>query len=192
MTVFLLRHGQTAKNQKNLLQGRSDQPLNETGRAQAASLGTWRKAQGLAFDRIYSSPLQRAVETARLAAGADVPLVLDERLLEMDYGPYEGASLDPIPAELAAFFQDFVHNPAPAGMEPLSQVASRMGAFLRSLEGQSGTLLVSTHAIALKGALEFLDPDSQGSWWGRYVGNCALFSACFEDGAWTKPVCLRA
>lgn len=175
--LYIIRHGQTQQNKANLLQGRSDFPLNETGIEQARAAGEKLRELGVRFDRVYSSPLQRALQTARLVAGEDVPVFEDERLIEMDYGPYEGMDLKHPAPEVLTFFSDFVHNSAPPGMEPLSQVVSRLGALLEELgeEAERRTILLSTHAIAMKGALEYLDPASGGGWWSRYVGNCALF-----------------
>ena len=61
------------------------------------------------------SPLLRVVQTAQIIA-PDTPITTDERLLEMDYGLYEGANLENPPPELTVFFKDFVHNPAPSGI----------------------------------------------------------------------------
>ena len=103
--------------------------------------------------------------------------MVEERLIEMDYGPYEGLDLRRLPPEVLTFFRDFVHNPAPEGMEQLPAVVSRVGEFLEEIKDLSGNILISTHAIALKGALEHLTPESGGSWWSRNIGNCAVFAA---------------
>lgn len=191
--LYLIRHGQTAQNHAQLLQGRSDFSLNDTGLAQAAELGRWFGEQGIRFDAVYSSPLCRAVETARQIVGPAFPIALDERLIEMDYGPYEGADLASPAPELLAFFHDFVHTPAPAGMEPLSAVTARCGRFLEEhkAEAAEGNLLLSTHAIALKGALEYLTPDSRGAYWSRYIGNCAVFCTDVVGGRYRVPTELR-
>jgi len=145
--IYLIRHGQTAQNHAQLLQGRSDFPLNDTGLAQAAELGCWFREQGIRFDAVYSSPLCRAVETARQIVGPAFPIALDARLIEMDYGPYEGAGLRELPPEVLRFFQDFVHNPAPAGMEQLSSVVD--GLAPRSLAEQLIRLAVFPFSAAL-------------------------------------------
>lgn len=90
MTLAFIRHGQTDWNKEGRLQGSSDIPLNDTGRAQArdavAMLEEW------TWDAVVSSPLSRARETARIVAdGLGLPLgpAYDE-LVERDYGPLEG------------------------------------------------------------------------------------------------------
>ena len=99
----------------------------------------------------------------------------------MDYGPYEGADLKNPPQEIITFFSDFVHNPAPEGMESLSAVVERVGEFLEEIRDLEGDILISTHAIAMKGILEYLTPGSKGSYWSKYIGNCAVYVA--EHGA---------
>ena len=132
--IFIIRHGQTELNSRMLLQGRSDHPLNETGRQQASEAGRLLRREGIVFARVYSSPLIRAVQTAELVApGAEI--ITDERLLEMDYGPYEGTDLTHPPEEVLTFFRDFIHNPAPEGMEPLAHVVERAADFMKDLEG---------------------------------------------------------
>ena len=66
--IFIIRHGQTELNSRMLLQGRSDHPLNETGRQQASEAGRLLRREGIVFTRVYSSPLIRAVQTAELVA----------------------------------------------------------------------------------------------------------------------------
>ncbi len=188
--VYIIRHGQTRQNREKRLQGRSDLPLDETGVEQAQLLGEQLRSQGIVFDRVISSPLLRAVQTARLAAGENVQIETDERLIEMDYGPYEGMDLTRPAPEVLTFFRDFVHNPAPQGMEPLSHVRERLGSLLEELRGETvgRTILLSTHAIALKGALEYLDPASGGAWWSRNIGNCAVFRTEAGPEGYAVPV----
>ena len=187
--IYLVRHGQTLQNRAGLLQGRSDFPLNEMGREQARRVGAFFREQGVRFDAVYTSPLRRAVQTAALIAGETVPLRVDERLVEMDYGPYEGMDLRAPAPEVLAFFRDFVNVPAPAGMEKLSAVTARLGAFLEQLrpEAEERDILVSTHAIALKGALEYLTPASRGSYWAKNIGNCAVYRTAPTAGGYRVP-----
>lgn len=181
--IYVIRHGQTELNSAHALQGRSDHPLNETGIEQARAAGQSLCERGISFVQVWSSPLQRAVQTAELVAPG-VPVAADDRLIEMDYGPYEGADLRNPAPELLIFFSDFVHNPAPEGMEPLSQVVARTGRFVEQIKGvaQEHDVLVSTHAIAMKGILEYLTPASHGSYWSKYIGNCAVYVADVCDG----------
>lgn len=151
--IYIIRHGQTELNNAHILQGRSDCPLNENGIVQAREAGQWLMEQGIVFSYVYSSPLKRAIRTAELIA-----------------------------PEITTFFSDFINNPAPEGMEPLSKVVQRTGAFLEDIKDLPGNILISTHAIAMKGILEYLTPDSNGSYWSKYIGNCAIYAASNADG----------
>ena len=209
--LYIIRHGQTSNNKKKLLQGRSNNPLNEDGRTQSEEAGRKLRSLGIRPLRIYSSPLIRAIETAKLAAdvisGRDVSaahdapecrdgvgIAIDDRLIEMDYGPYEGMDLtDPAP-EVIAFFQDFAGTPAPEGMEQLREVVSRVGEFLEEIreEAARGDVIISTHAIAMKGALEYLTPDSNGSYWSKYIGNCEIYAAEASEDGYGIPYSINA
>ncbi|MBQ6260780.1 MAG: histidine phosphatase family protein [Firmicutes bacterium] len=177
--IYIVRHGKTELNRANVLQGRSDHPLNEEGIKQAEEASE--RFRSVRFDHVFTSPLIRAVQTAEIVAPYARPSV-DERLIEMDYGPYEGTDLNSLPPEILTFFSDFVHNPAPEGMEQLSSVTARAGSFIEDIRGLEGDILVSTHAIAMKGILEYLTPESNGSYWSKYIGNCAVYAAENDGG----------
>ena len=184
--IYIIRHGQTELNNKKALQGRSDHPLNDTGIAQAQEAAAM--LQGVKFDAVYSSPLIRAVQTAKILAPELEPII-DERLIEMDYGPYEGMDLQNLAPEVITFFSDFIHNPAPDGMEQLSSVVERAGLFIQEHGRTDGNILISTHAIAMKGILEYLTPESRGGYWNKYVGNCEVYiTEYLPDGTWTVPI----
>jgi len=85
----MVRHGETDWNRENRFQGHADTTLNDVGRAQAAELA--RALDAEEFNAVYSSPLQRAAETARIVAsnlGLDVRL--DKALMEVDVGTWSG------------------------------------------------------------------------------------------------------
>ncbi len=176
-------------NYAKKLQGRSDIALNETGVRQAEMTAKKLKEKGIEFDHVFSSPLGRAKETAALISGKPAEIQIDDRLTEMDYGPYEGMDLTAPDEKIRTFFSDFVHNPAPEGMESLQSVTERLGNFLEEIKEEKlfGNILISTHAIAMKGALEYLTPDSGGSYWSKYIGNCAVYMCEIRDGSFTVP-----
>jgi broad specificity phosphatase PhoE len=184
--IYIVRHGQTNMNKAHVMQGRSEHPLNGEGERQAMEAGRKLKERGISFSRVYSSPLGRAVATARIISGAE-DIKTDERLIEMDYGPYEGSDLRSPPPEIIAFFRDFANHPAPKGMEQLSEVVARAGAFLEEIKTVPGDILISTHAIAMKGLLEYLTPESHGSYWSKYIGNCAVYTVKNADGRLDVP-----
>lgn len=89
MKLYCARHGKTDWNGLDRVQGRTDNPLNEEGLIQAEKLGE--TCRGLGIDLIISSPMIRAYTTAEaVAKTTGAPIIVDERLIEQDYGIYEG------------------------------------------------------------------------------------------------------
>ncbi|WP_022880718.1 histidine phosphatase family protein [Gryllotalpicola ginsengisoli] len=101
-SISLVRHGQTDWNRDKRIQGRSDIPLNDTGRAQARETG--RALKGRRFDGVYASPLRRAFETAQIIAGElGMPEPVPVRgLEERSYGLAEGLTGPEIEASWGA------------------------------------------------------------------------------------------
>ena len=76
--IYVVRHGQTDWNLEGRFQGRIDIPLNEKGKSQAKK--TKEKLEGIKFDKVFSSPLKRALETAKIIT--DEPIDIDDRIIE--------------------------------------------------------------------------------------------------------------
>ena len=149
--VLLIRHGVTSWNQARRIQGRSDLPLTEEAR-------TWlhgrRLPPGFEGCRWQSSPLVRAVETARLL-GAEA-LVPDPRLTESDWGEWEGLTL----AEMRARDpQGFAENESrgldfrPPGGESPREVAARLAGWFDEVATGEGCVVAVSHKGVIRAAL---------------------------------------
>ena len=91
--VYLVRHGRTALNAASLLRGRLDPPLDDVGEQEAARAGAALAAVGLMT--VATSPLQRAHQTAAaIARATGVPLEVDDRLVDRDYGEWAGTAAE--------------------------------------------------------------------------------------------------
>lgn len=89
--IYIARHGLTDWNLVPKVQGMTDIPLNEGGIKQAYGLAQVIQNSGIKFDLIYHSPLQRAAETARIVSEEiGVPLQVEPRLIEQNFGKWEG------------------------------------------------------------------------------------------------------
>jgi broad specificity phosphatase PhoE len=125
--VTLVRHGQTERSAKGTYSGQLDVPLTPTGEEQARRAA--RRLAGAGVDAVVTSPLVRARATAQAIAGAaGVPLTVDERLVEVDYGPFEGLDRDGARARFGEAFEAWRADPfgAPVpGMEPLPRALER-------------------------------------------------------------------
>lgn len=133
LTILLTRHGQTEHwDPERYLGQRLPVNLTDRGRADARALG--QRLGTVPIDRVISSPLPRAHETARLIVG-ERPLALetDERLLEFDYGSWEGMSTPDIKQKLPTEYALYEANPAiyhVGGAENGLQAAARVGALI--------------------------------------------------------------
>ena len=147
--LLLVRHGRTALNAAGLLQGRVDPPLDARGRSQAEALAAVPALRSAS--RVVCSPLLRARDTA---ARFGLPVTIDDRWIELDYGAWDGRPLDGIPAEEWARWRD---DPdwSPPGGESLLSVGTRVRAALADLaaEAVEGDVAVVTHVSPIKAAL---------------------------------------
>ena len=149
MTLILIRHGQTAFNIQRRFLGRTDLPLDDVGLSQAARLGD--HLRNLHWDRLYSSPLLRARQTAE-AIG--VP-TLCAGLTEMDMGDLEGLSREEMEARYPGLLSQWFEEPTrfrPPGGETLAEAQERAWAALQPLRGE-GVRVVVTHQLVLAGIL---------------------------------------
>lgn len=95
MSVYVVWHGQTDWNVQKKVQGRVDTILNETGKRQAEELKESLKE--MTFDKVISSPLRRAKETAEILGFQ--PVIIEERMTERDFGEFEGLSIKDFDAD---------------------------------------------------------------------------------------------
>lgn len=73
-------------------------------------------------------------------------------------------------------------------MESLDHVIARVGEFLEEVkELNSENILLTTHAIALKGGLEYLNPAAKGAWWSTFISTCAIFSTEWDGEKFSLP-----
>lgn len=115
--IFLIRHGETVWSLSGQHTSRTDLPLTDDGRRRAAAVGA--KLAGQDFALVLSSPMRRAVETARLA-GYDA--AIDPNLHEWDYGAYEGLTSDEIHKTSPGWT---IWTGTPPGGESADQVGAR-------------------------------------------------------------------
>jgi broad specificity phosphatase PhoE len=148
--LSFVRHGQTELNRGGRLQGRIDAPLSPLGTAQAAALG--HGFASLPVTRVLSSPLQRARDTAeQIARAHGLAVDVDERLIELDYGAWDGLALaDVSPDDWARWRTD--PEFAPPGGERLSDVAARVAAFCADVLSDDLVVAVS-HVSPIKAAV---------------------------------------
>ncbi len=148
MKILVIRHAATDSRPSAGPIGRADVPI--VGRHEDVARGVLAALAGMPVTTVWSSPLSRCAATARLVAAArGVRHVLDERLLEIDYGAWEGHSWPDIArtdaAAYTAWLQDWEHTGPPAG-ESARAVALRAAAWLAGLTPEGAPHLLVGHA----------------------------------------------
>lgn len=151
MKLIIIRHGETTWNHQHRIQGRADIPLSQLGKKQAKLLGN--RFSKTTIDAIYSSRLQRSINTAKAVANhhPHIAFIQDKRLNEMDWGTWEGLNFQEIekkfPKEFAARQIDKYNVAPPNGESPI-HLKKRITPFLKKLisrhKGQ--TVLIVGHA----------------------------------------------
>lgn len=133
--LYITRHGKTSWNIMNKLQGRTDIPLSEEGRQMAIAASE--EYKDVNIDVCFSSPLLRARETAELMlAGRNIPIIFDDRLMEMSFGDYEGIenSFDDPDCPINVIFKEPQnYTESIGGSETFEELFARTGQFLEEL-----------------------------------------------------------
>ena len=162
-------HSTSEDNERGVATGWAHGRLSAVGREQAGELGTRRRDDGI--DAVFSSDLRRAVQTAEIAfAGSSVPVLLDWRLRECDYGLETQA---PVRRHHAERCQHVV-VPYPNG-ESWAQAVDRVGRFLADLPLRwSGSRVLLIGHVATRWALDHL------------LNGVALTDLCAADFAWQE------
>jgi broad specificity phosphatase PhoE len=163
--LLLVRHGETTANRRGHLLGRADPELSPRGQEQARALAGWLPNA----DLVVTSPLRRARQTAELLS-PDV--VVDERWVELDYGPYDDGPPSALPDEVWSRWRN---DPAftPPGVEPLADLGARVAVACDELSvlAASAVIVVVTHVSPVKAALA----------WALGVPNAIAWRLFVED-----------
>ncbi|MBD3859872.1 histidine phosphatase family protein [Bacillus sp. 28A-2] len=175
-TICLVRHGETDWNAAKRIQGRTDIPLNDTGKWQAEQTGLYLK--DVHWDVVISSPLSRAKETAHLILKhVHAPLVIMDDFIERDYGDAEGMSFE----ERQKLFPDKQYP----NMEPLETMQDRM---LKGIEKVRAAypdqhVLIVAHGAAIHALLTTLADEQMDLQNTRLVNACLNYVE-WKDGKW--------
>lgn len=192
MNLYIMRHGETYWNQEARIQGSTDIPLTEYGMELARLTREGMEKEGLHFDRIYSSPLVRARQTAELVrADEPIPIVIDDRLREMGFGKAEGIFLRDL-AEKEEYREWNKCFLAPSeyvakdGAESYAEVLGRAKDFLeheiRPLEGTCGNVLVVAHGALIRALLLNITGQELDHYWEIHQPNCCVNLVTLRGG----------
>ncbi len=190
VTFYVVRHGETAANRGGVFQGHMDVPLSDRGRRQAELVG--KALSGVRFDRVYSSDLSRAAETAKaIMRYQDCSLVLDRRLREINGGKMQGLTEEEVACRFPGFAADLesdrYHTRRPGG-ESYSDLDERVARAMDDIYNwhkcvPGGAIVaVVSHGGAIRSMLKGSDPDPLLI--RRVVGNCTVSVLERDDRGW--------
>lgn len=148
--IYIVRHGKTDWNNKGILQGHSNIELNNEGIKEVSELV--KQIDVNKIDVCFSSPLKRAVETAKIIM-KDNPIILDDLLIERCYGDLEGKTID---YEMIQKHWNYDLNYSEDNIENIQKILRRASMFLEKIkkEYKDKTILVVSHGSLIK-ALHF-------------------------------------
>lgn len=190
--LYLVRHGETDWNKKNLFQGRTDIPLSEEGIRQAKQAKERLKNQ---FDVVYTSPLARAAKTAKIIS-EDTNLfpTIYENLIEIDFGQWEGIPFDKIkdlyPKEHKLWKTDNNTAPLVGGEQSMKNASIRgKNAFLDIVnKNPNKRILLVAHGGLIKAGIVGLYNLGINMYHNIYLDNTSITTIkFFED---RKPMVL--
>ncbi len=180
-TIWIARHGETTWNLGGRYQGRMESALSargvQQGFAVAEEFARKLSAGETIPTRIVSSPLLRCHATARFTASRlGLPIEIDERLIEIAHGAWDGRYRDELAANDPARYRTWREDPARAsfaGGEALTDVLARWRAFARDLAARDEDTLVLTHDAVVRCALVDMRERSLDDFWAVQVENAA-------------------
>jgi broad specificity phosphatase PhoE len=176
MRLFIVRHGQTAWNAAKVFRGRKNIPLSPTGLHQAELVAGRLTREGIR--RVISSPLDRARQTATpLATRLGLETEIDERLIDICYGAWEGRPDEEIRAEFPDLYARWTTRPAKVrfpGGETLEEVARRTMPAVEEYVAAGLDAALFTHRVVVKVLLLCLSDLSVDGFWNERVGTAGI------------------
>ena len=147
MKLYVVRHGETIWNVENRVQGVSDIPLTDKGRLDATLQKDFVKT--LDIDVVISSPLDRAIETARILTDGKYPINTDDRIKERDWAMNEGADIDSVDR---IDCWDVILNTRVQNIESIQDFMYRVSSFLEDIKVRykDKKVLLVTHSAVIR------------------------------------------
>ena len=147
MKLYVVRHGETIWNVENRVQGITDIPLTDKGRLDATLLKDLVK--DINIDVVISSPLTRAIETAKILTDNKLPINTDDRIKERDWGLNEGANIDDVDKWDS---WDVILNTRVQNIESIQDFMYRVSSFLEDIKVRykDKNVLVVTHSAVIR------------------------------------------
>jgi probable phosphoglycerate mutase len=186
--IYIMRHGETVWNTEKRMQGWKDSPLTELGKMQARAVGE--RLKDVKLDAIFASSAGRTLATAeQVRGGRNIPLIPRDDLREINLGGWEGrlhADIDiEEPVQSKLFFEDPGAYAPSSGGETFAELTKRVLGAIDDIAARypDGTVLIVTHAAALKSAMTYFTGRPLKQLWDEpYAHQASLSAVKLENG----------
>lgn len=189
MELYIVRHGETIWNAKKLLQGNTDIELNENGRRLAEITG--KALANIKIDKIYSSPLSRAYETAVLIAGdRNIPIIKNDLIRELSFGDWEGQNMSTLLKDDTQKFKHFFKEPhlyqATTNGETMEELYLRASEFMKTIiepqENNCERIMIVGHGAINKALMMHIKQHEMKYFWsGGLQKNCNVMIVDYSN-----------
>lgn len=176
MKLTLIRHGETNANDNKLIQGWTDNPLNEVGINQSRRLQTFFMTVGERFDVVLSSPLKRAYDTAKFALShvKDLNIIVDYHFMERDFGVFEGKdALSMLPVILE---KNFTYKGYEDDKILLKRIENGLIHIYEKYEGKN--IIIFCHSHVIKSFLIMADPKKYN--YRTFIDNASIHKLTYD------------
>ena len=167
--IYIVRHGETDWNVEKRIAGQTDIPLNDTGIKQAMEVA--KKLKDIKFDYVFSSPLKRAYQTAKIIRNENI--IIDNRLIERYNGKLEGKLKSEI--ENISDFNNVKDNIYE--VESIESIQNRVKDFFEEIKREypNKNILIVTHAgVGINIRYYFEGEPKNGDYSNYKIGNCEI------------------
>jgi len=166
--IYLIRHGETEWNLKKIMQGWQDSDLTDLGRQQTKWLRD--RLSKIEFEVVYSSPLSRALETAKIIKKDDFEdIIIKDHLKEMGFGPWEGKTSVEIKKDYKEAYSNFWEKPhlyTGEACESYYDVRNRVMPLIKEIiERHDNNVLIVTHTVVIKIIMAYFDARKMKDLW---------------------------
>ena len=182
MVIYLIRHGETVDNSEKKFCGYTDSFLSDTGKSQIKKLSD--RLKGYSFDKIYSSPLQRALITAK---EIQKDIILEDGFKEINFGDFEGKTLNEIKKSSVLEYEKFIYQDSnyrfPNG-ESIYDFSKRIQKTLENIitsSSEDDNIALVSHSGVIREIISYLISKDDSLKWSFQIDNCSITKITYKE-----------
>ncbi|MBP2026990.1 alpha-ribazole phosphatase [Acetoanaerobium pronyense] len=182
MVIYLIRHGETVDNSEKKFCGHTDSALSDIGKSQIKKLSD--RLKDYRFDKVYSSPLQRALITAKEITGN---VIIDEGFKEINFGDFEGKTLNEIKTSSVLEYEKFICQDSnyrfPNGESTFgfsARIQKTLEDIISSSSEDDNIALVS-HSGVIREIISYLISKDDSLKWSFQIDNCSITKITYKE-----------